>query len=62
MNPTSYNGHEFRFRDYIRTILSYERDPYVHCLGSLEKANIDSSSYYAYTCMHKYFHYILHIT
>ena len=31
----------------LGTILNYKRDPYVHNKGSLNKANIDSSSYKA---------------
>ena len=29
----------------VRTMLDYERDPYVHCEGPLIKAKADSSSY-----------------
>ena len=41
------NGHRFLIRDDIvklGTVLHYKRDPYVHCEGSLNKANIDSGS------------------
>ena len=33
------------FRTRLGTILNYKRDPYVHCQGSRNKANIDSTSY-----------------
>ena len=29
----------------IGTLLNYKRDAYVHCWGSLSKANIDSNSH-----------------
>ena len=32
-------------RNTLQTILNYNRDPYVHWLGSLNTANIDSSSH-----------------
>ena len=39
------NEHGFLIRDLLGTILNYKRDHYVHFEESLNKADLDRSSY-----------------